>query len=61
MDFFKLRLLRTIGLGVRCILAHYGVPFRPNMHIRSIAYVISLVVQALLFGIDEADDPEKED
>lgn len=31
------------------------------MHIRSIAYVISLVVQALLFGIDEADDPEKED
>jgi hypothetical protein len=31
------------------------------MHIRCIAYVISLVVQALLFGIDEGYDPEKED
>jgi hypothetical protein len=53
--------MRVVELGVRCILAGYGVPFRPNMHIRCIAYVISLVVQALLFGIDKGDDPEKED
>ena len=31
------------------------------MHIRCIAHVINLVVQAFLFAIDEGDDPDVED
>ena len=51
----------VVTTAVRCLLARYGIPFTPDMHIRCIAHVINLVVQAFLFGIDEGDDPELED
>lgn len=42
----------------RCLLARYSIPFTPDMHIRCIAHVINLIVQAFLAGMDEADDPD---
>ena len=60
MPMWSFQTASACGPWVRCILARYEVPFRPNMHIRCIAYVINLVVQALLIGIDEGVVPEKE-
>lgn len=45
----------------RCLLARYGIVYTPDMHIRCLAHIINLVVQAFLFGIEEGDDPDKED
>ena len=42
----------------RCLLQRYNIPFTPDMHIRCIAHVINLIVQAFLAGMDEADDPD---
>lgn len=42
----------------RCLLARYNIPWTPDMHIRCIAHVINLIVQAFLYGMDEADDPD---
>ncbi|KAF4609484.1 hypothetical protein D9613_012328 [Agrocybe pediades] len=51
-------LVATTG---RLLLARYGIPFTPDMHIRCIAHVINLVVQSFLHALDEAADPETED
>ena len=48
-------------MAAQCLLSRYGIPFMPDMHICCIAHVISLVVQAFLFAIDEGDDPDVED
>lgn len=50
-----------VATAARCLLARYGIPFTEDMHIRCIAHVINLVVQAFLHAIDEAVDPEVED
>lgn len=51
-------LVKTTG---RFILTRYGIPWTPDMHIRCIAHVVNLVVQAFLAAIDEADDPDEVD
>jgi len=48
-------IVATVG---RCILARYGIPYTPDMHIRCIAHVINLIVQAFLAALDEADNPD---
>jgi hypothetical protein len=51
-----------IEVAGRVLLAErYGVPFTPDMHIRCIAHIVNLVVQAILFKLDEAEDPDKID
>ena len=47
-------LIRT---AARCLLARYGIPWNPDMQIRCIAHIVNLIVQAILHGVDEADDP----
>jgi hypothetical protein len=44
-----------------CLLARYNIPWPPDMHIWCIAHIINLVVQAFLYGMDEADDPDMVD
>jgi hypothetical protein len=41
----------------QCLLQHYSIPFMPDTHIRCIAHVINLIMQAFLAGMDKADDP----
>jgi hypothetical protein len=44
---------------VSCILlAKYGIPQSPNLHIRCICHVVNLVVQATLAALGEVDDPD---
>ena len=40
------------------ILQKYNVPYTPDMHIRCIAHVVNLIVQAFLAAMDEADSPD---
>ncbi|KAF8347489.1 hypothetical protein F5887DRAFT_882038, partial [Amanita rubescens] len=51
-------LVATAG---RILETRYGVAYSPDMHIRCIAHVINLVVQAFLHQLDEAEHPDKED
>lgn len=46
-----------VTTAARCLLVQYGINPSPHMHIRCVAHVINLVVQAFLHGMDEADDP----
>ena len=41
-----------------CLLAHYGIAYTPDMQVRCIAHVLNLVVQAFLYGMDEALNPD---
>jgi len=43
------------------ILQKYNVPYTPDMHIRCIAHVVNLIVQAFLAAMDEADSPDNID
>jgi len=42
----------------RILLAKYGIPPSPNLHIRCVCHVVNLVVQAILAELGEADDPD---
>jgi hypothetical protein len=42
----------------KIILQKYNVPYTPDMHIRCIAHVVNLIVQAFLAAMDEADSPD---
>ena len=46
-------LVETAG---QIILAQYGIPWLPDMHIHCLVHVVSLIVQAFLTSIDEADN-----
>lgn len=50
-----------IEATARLLLERYGIPPSPNQQIRCIAHAINLIVQAMLFAMDEADDPDKID
>jgi hypothetical protein len=43
------------------ILEKYNVPYTPDMHIRWIAHVVNLIVQAFLAEMDKADSPDDMD
>ena len=45
----------------RILLAKYGIPSSPNLHIRCACHVVNLVVQAILASLGEADDPDEVD
>lgn len=45
----------------RILLAKYGIPQSPNLHIRCVCHVVNLVVQAILAALGEADDPDEID
>jgi hypothetical protein len=47
-----------VTTAAQLMLARYGIPYTPDMHIRCIAHVVNLVVQAFLAAMDEADDPD---
>ena len=47
-----------IETAARCLLARYGIAYTPDMQVRCIAHVLNLVVQAFLYGMDEALDPD---
>jgi hypothetical protein len=48
----------VVSTASRCLLARYGIAFQPDCHIRCIAHIVNLVVQALLSTLEEADDPD---
>jgi hypothetical protein len=50
-----------VSVAGQIVLAKYGVSYTPDMHIRCIAHVVNLVVQAVLAALDEADDPDNID
>jgi heme exporter protein D len=50
-----------VEVVARCLLARYNIPFTPDMHIRCIAHVVNLVVQAILHVAGEADNPDDVD
>lgn len=43
------------------LLAKYGTPLMPNLHVHCICHVINLVVQAILAAIRDAPDPDNVD
>ena len=43
------------------LLAKYGIPQSPNLHIHCICHIVNLVVQAILATLGEADNPDKVD
>jgi hypothetical protein len=51
----------VIATVARILLAKYGIPSSPNLHIRCFCHVINLVVQAILAALGEADDPDDVD
>jgi len=51
-------LLSTVS---RILLAKYGIPPSPNLHIRCVCHVVNLVVQAILAALGEADNPDNVD
>ena len=50
-----------ISMVSRILLAKYGIPPSPNLHIRCVCHVVNLVVQAILAALGEADDPDEID
>lgn len=50
-----------VKTAARCLLTRYGIPESDDIHIRCIAHVINLMVQAFLVGMDEAEDPDELD
>jgi len=50
-----------VQTAARCLLERYDIPPTDDMHIRCIAHVINLVVQAFLAALDEAPDPDIHD
>lgn len=50
-----------IATVAHCLLAKYGIPESPNLHIRCLCHVVNLVVQAILCALGEAEDPEAND
>lgn len=51
----------VIATVSRILLAKYGIPPSPNLHIRCMCHIVNLVVQAILAALGEADDPDKVD
>ena len=50
-----------IATVARILLAKYGIPQSPNLHIRCTCHVVNLVVQAILAALGEVDDPDEID
>ena len=50
-----------IATVARILLAKYGIPQSPNLHIRCICHVVNLVVQAILATLGEVDNPDEID
>ena len=47
-----------IETAARCLLARYKIAYTPDMQVRCIAHVLNLVVQAFLYRMDEALNPD---
>ena len=47
-----------IETAARCLLARYRIVYTPDMQVRCIAHVLNLIVQAFLYGMDEALNPD---
>lgn len=50
-----------VGFAARALLAKYGIPANPNLHVRCLCHVVNLVVQAILHELCEAEDPDEMD
>jgi hypothetical protein len=47
-----------ISTVAHILLAKYGIPQSPNLHIRCLCHVVNLVVQAILAALGAADNPD---